>query len=225
MRILIVEDSVRLARSLKLGLRKAGHAVDVTHDGESGYSYARLNPYDAIVLDLMLPKMDGIEVLRKLRQEAKKDTLVLVLTARDQVDDRVRGLREGADDYLVKPFAFEELLARIDALGRRANGSTNPVIEVGDLAIDTRARRVTQGSKVVDLTRREYALLTYLATRRGETVSRIEIEDHLYDEDTFPMSNAVPAAICTLRSRLAAAGATDLIHTRRGLGYVLETPR
>jgi len=221
MRFLIVEDSPLLVRSLKSGLRKEGHAVDAAGDGKAGLSYARTNPYDVIILDLMLPEMDGLSVLGELRRE-RCATPVLILTAKDTVDDRVLGLRSGADDYLVKPFAFDELLARLEALARRRSGNLNPVIEVGDLRIDTAARSVTRAGRPIRLEAREYALLIYLASRRGEIVSRIEIEDHLYGEDNFPMSNAVPAAICKLRARLAAGGSREVIHTRRGLGYLLD---
>lgn len=221
MRLLVVEDSERLARTLRSGFRKAGHAVDVVAEGARGLSYARCNPYDVIVLDLMLPVIDGLTVLQTLREEGR-DTPVLILTARDAVPDRVLGLRTGADDYLVKPFSFDELLARIDALSRRRVGRTRPVIEVADLRIDVTRRMAFRGARRVALTAREYAILLYLAEHRGRPVSRIEIEDHVYGEDNFPMSNAVPSAICNLRSRLTADGERNIIHTRRGLGYVLS---
>ena len=220
MRILLVEDSIRLAQSVQAGLRKLGHAVDVVHDGPKGLSYARCNPYDLLVLDIMLPGLDGLSLLDTLRREGVT-THVLLLTARDGVEDRVEGLRRGADDYLVKPFAFEELAARVDALGRRVRGPALPVIEVGDLEIDTAARLVRRDGCSLELSRREYALLAYLGTRPGEIVSRIEIEDHLYDEDTLPSSNVVASTICALREKLEAGGGSRLIHTRRGLGYVL----
>ena len=224
MRSLRVEDSQRLARSVQAGLRKLGHAVDVVHEGPKGLSYARLNPYDLVILDIMLPGLDGLSVLDALRHDGI-DTHVIMLTAKDAVEDRVRGLKTGADDYLVKPFAFEELAARVDALGRRVRGPSTPVVEIGTLAIDTSARQVTRGERSLDLSRREYSLLKYLASRPGETVSRIEIEDHLYDEDTLPLSNVVASTICALRDKLESAGEGRLIHTRRGLGYVLsETP-
>ena len=220
MRILIVEDSERLARSVRAGLRKLGHAVDVVHDGIKGLSYARLNPYDLLLLDIQLPGMDGLTILKELRAEGV-ETHVLLLTARDTVRDRVEGLQIGADDYLVKPFAFEELAARVDALGRRVRGPSAPIVEIGDLCIDTSARIVRRGQRQLDLSRREYSLLQYLATRQGEIVSRIEIEDHLYDEATLPMSNVVASTICALRDKLECEGESRLIHTRRGLGYVL----
>lgn len=221
MRILLVEDSERLVRSLKRGLGKSGHAVDAVLDGKKGLSYARLNPYDVIILDLMLPEMDGLTVLRSLR-EAKIDIPVLILTGKDSVDDRVLGLRTGADDYLVKPFSLDELLARLEALSRRHVGRTGSVIKVADLTIETESRRVSRGDREITLHAREYSLLLYLADHCGKTVSRIEIEDHLYGEDNFPMSNAVPSAICNLRSRLSEGGEKELIFTRRGMGYLLS---
>ncbi len=220
MRILLVEDSIRLAQSVRTGLRKLGHAVDVVHEGLKGLSYARLNPYDLLILDIMLPGMDGLSILGELRADGD-DTHVLLLTAKDAVEDRVGGLQRGADDYLVKPFAFEELAARVDALGRRVRGQATPVVCVGDLEIDTAARLVRRGERGLDLSRREYSLLKYLASRRGEIVSRIEIEDHLYDEETLPLSNVVASTICALRDKLESEGESRLIHTRRGLGYVL----
>jgi len=221
MRILIVEDSRRLARALKSGLRKEGHAADTVHDGKKGLAYARLNPYDVIVLDLMLPGLDGRSLLKCFRGEGRT-TPVLILTAMDALGDKVRGFKLGADDYLVKPFAFEELLARIEALQRRSAGTLKAVIKVGDLHIDMSSRCVERAGQNIHLTAREFALLCFLAQHKGETVSRIEIEDHLYGEDNFPMSNAVSSAICNLRSRIDVPGSRELIHTRRGLGYVLD---
>lgn len=221
MRILLVEDSTRLAASLQAGLRKLGHAVDVVHEGPRGLSYARVNPYDLLVLDIMLPGMTGLEILAALRDEGV-DTHVLLLTAKDTVQDRVDGLQTGADDYLVKPFAFEELAARVEALGRRVRGPATPVIEVADLRVDTAARLATRAGATLELSRREFALLRYLASRAGEIVSRIEIEDQLYDEHTLPSSNVVASTICALRDKLEAHGGSRLIHTRRGLGYLLK---
>ena len=221
MRVLVVEDSTRLAESIRLGLRKVGHAVDIASDGRSGLTYARLNPYAAIVLDLMLPGLDGLSLLRSLRARGSSIP-VLILSARDAVEDRVAGLRAGADDYLVKPFTFDELLARIETLARRPTTLSRVIHEIGDLRIDAGARAVSRGSRPIRLGAREYALLLYLASRAGEVVSRIEIEDHLYDERTLPSSNAVESAICALRARLAAGGGKALIHTRRGFGYVLS---
>ncbi|MGN6370303.1 MAG: response regulator [Phycisphaerae bacterium] len=221
MRLLLVEDSVRLQASLGEGLRHAGYAVDVTGDGREGLWLATSHGYDAIVLDLMLPGLSGLELLKALRA-AGKETHVLVLTARDAVEDRVLGLRSGADDYLVKPFAFDELLARVQALTRRAAGKKNPVLELGRLRIDTGARRVMRGGEVVELTAREYALLEYLALRAGVVVSRSEIEEHLYDAHVEPMSNVVDAAVYALRKKIDLPGEESMIETRRGMGYVVK---
>jgi DNA-binding response OmpR family regulator len=215
--VLLVEDSPRLQRSVGTGLRRAGFAVDVAGDGENGLYQAEVNDYDVIILDLMLPRVDGLEVLRRLR-EGGKDTHVLILTARGTVADRVGGLNRGADDFLAKPFAFEELVARVQALGRRRHQSKNPRIAVGPIVIDTAERRVTKGGEVLELAPREYALLEYLALRRGKVVSRSEIEEHIYDGRSDPMSNVVDSAICMLRKRI---GDASLIETKRGMGYVL----
>jgi DNA-binding response OmpR family regulator len=223
MHVLMVEDSRRLQESISTGLRRCGYAVDVAADGEAGLRYARHNRYDVIVLDLMLPKIDGLTVLRRLRQEAN-ETHVLILTARGTVEDRVHGLRDGADDYLIKPFSFDELLARIEALVRRRYRTKNPLIEIGMLAVDTAARIVTRDGREIRLSKREYALLEYLAYRKGQIVDRREIEDHLYGERNFPMSNAVDRVVCTLRKKIDPPGAAPLLTTRRGLGYVLQEP-
>lgn len=221
MRILLIEDSTRLSESIRSGLRKLGHAVDIAADGKAGLSYALHNPYDVIVLDLMLPIMDGATVLKQIR-EAGDPVYILILTAKDSVDDRVQGLRDGADDYLVKPFSFDELVARIEALARRGAEQKAPVLTIDDLEIDTASRRVARGGTSIKLTPREYSLLLLLATRRGQVVTRIEIEDHLYDERTFPMSNVVQSAVSTLRSRLSVGTGRPLIHTSWGKGYILD---
>lgn len=222
MRVLLVEDSPRLQQTVGIALRRSGFAVDLADNGEDGLWQAQANDYDAIVLDIMLPKRDGLDVLRTLRA-AGKTTPVLLLTAKDTVDDRVHGLREGADDYLIKPFALEELLARVQAICRRKYRVTTSRLEIDDLVIDTAARQVWRARRSIELTAREYALLEYLATRRGTVVSRTEIEEHIYDGLADPMSNVVDSAICLLRRKLAIGGGAPLIHTRRGLGYVLET--
>jgi DNA-binding response OmpR family regulator len=238
MLVLLSEDSRRLRESLTTGLQRSGYAVDAAADGEAGLRYARHNPYDVIILDLMLPKVDGLTVLRRLRGE-QNATHVLILTAKDTVTDRVHGLRDGADDYLVKPFAFDELLARIEALVRRSYQAKTPVLQVGPLTIDTGARSVAMSGAPVELSRREYMLLEYLAYRKGQVVDRRQIEDHLYGESNFPMSNAVDRIVCTLRRKLAGpvsgdapggashdrADGGELISTRRGLGYILHEPR
>jgi DNA-binding response OmpR family regulator len=220
-RLLLIEDSERLQRSVGAGLRGAGYAVDVTGDGKEGLWYAESHAYDVIVLDLMLPGMDGLSVLQHLRRR-QAQTHVLILTAKDTVEDRVRGLRSGADDYLVKPFAFDELLARVQALVRRRHGAKNPRITVGPLEIDTARRSVLWHGAMVNLTAREYALLEYLAMRQGQVVSRTEIEAHIYDEHAEPMSNVVDTAIYALRRKLEQEGRSSIIQTRRGMGYILE---
>lgn len=223
MRVLLIEDSEHLRRSLSTALRKAGYALDAVGDGEEGLCQALANSYDVIVLDLMLPKLDGLSLLQALRRDGKS-THVLVLTAKATVADRVRGLQSGADDYLVKPFALEEFLARVQALCRRQYGQKDPCLVVGDLEINTVACSVSRAGRVIDLTPREYRLLEYLARRAGEVVSRSEIWVHVYDEHTEPMSNAVDSAVCILRKKIDVAGAVPMLGTRRGLGYVLERP-
>ncbi len=220
MRVLIIEDSKALRDSLRAGLAREGFAVDVAGDGKSGLSYARNNPYDLLVLDMMLPELDGMGVLEVLREKEDRPH-VLVLTARDRVEDRVSGLNAGADDYLVKPFAFEELLARLHALVRRRYQEQSPLVRVGDLTVDLVKTKASMNGEVLDLTAREYALLEYLALRRGQTVSREEIEDHIYGVNKLPSSNAVDSAVCILRAKLGPDG-KDLIQTKRGRGYVLQ---
>ncbi|GAB4321225.1 MAG: response regulator transcription factor [Candidatus Sumerlaeia bacterium] len=221
MRVLLIEDSKRLRESLSVGLRRAGYALDTAGDGVEGLWFAETHDYDVIILDLMLPGMDGLSVLRRLR-EAGRNVHVLILTARDAVEDRVTGLQSGADDYLVKPFSFDELLARLQALVRRAYQVKNPQLRVGDLVIDTAARTVRRGDEVIALAPREYALLEYLALRQGQVVSRTEIEHHIYDERAEPMSNVVDAAVYALRRKIDRPGTASLIQTRRGMGYLLR---
>lgn len=220
MRVLIVEDSEPLRSSLQLGLAREGFAVDVAADGRLGLCFAKNNPYDILILDLMLPELDGMSVLAELREKQDRPH-VLILTARDRVEDRVRGLTAGADDYLVKPFAFEELLARIHVLVRRRYHERSVSVNVGGLVVDVAARSAVYHGIALDLTAREYALLEYLALRRGQTVRREEIEDHIYGVNKLPSSNAVDSAICILRAKLGPDG-KDLIRTRRGQGYVLD---
>ncbi len=221
MRVLLVEDSERLQRSLGTGLRKSGFAVDIAGDGPNGLRFGRSNDYDVIVLDLMLPGMDGLSVLRELRA-AGRDTHVLVLTAKDAVEDRVRGLSAGADDYLVKPFAFEELVARVRALARRHHGAKNPVLTFGDLQIDTAARYASRDGRQIELSPREYALLEYLALRQGTVVTRTQVESHIYDDRAELMSNVVDATVYALRKKIDPPGGPSLIRTRRGMGYELR---
>ena len=221
MRVLLIEDSARLQASVCRGLRKAGYAVDASRDGSEGLGLAEMNEYDVVILDLMLPGLDGLSILRRLRAQ-EQTTHVLILTARDTLEDRVRGLQAGADDYLVKPFAFEELVARVGALCRRSYQRKNPLIAIGDLQIDTAAKLAKRNGELIDLTPREFMLLEYLALRRGEVVPRAEIEAHIYGDSTELMSNAVDSAICTLRRKITPPGAAPVIRTRRGLGYVLQ---
>jgi len=220
MRVLIVEDSARLRQTISTWLRRNGFAVDASADGEEGLWMAETNNYDAIVLDIMLPKLDGLELLQRFRKHGWK-THVLLLTAKDTVPDRVRGLELGADDYLVKPFALEELLARVKALCRRAYGSKDSRLAIADMEIDTAARKVSRAGQSVALQPREYALLEYLARRSGHIVTRAEIEEHIYGGEVEPASNVVDSAICSLRQKLGEANCAPLIHTRRGLGYEL----
>jgi DNA-binding response OmpR family regulator len=221
MRVLVVEDYPPLSKSLCQGLSEAGYAVDHAADGEAGLTLASSTAFDAIVLDIMLPKLDGLGVLSALRGR-QNATPVLMLTARDGVGDRVKGLDLGADDYLVKPFAFDELLARVRALIRRKYQATDSTLRVGDLEIDTAARTVKRAGRPVQLSAREYALLEYLAARRGQVVSRSEIWDHVYDFASDPSSNVVDVYIGYLRKKIDQDHATKLIHTRRGQGYLLD---
>ena len=224
MRILVVEDYRPLRESLARGLREAGFAVDATGDGEEGFWFADSSDYDVIVLDIMLPSMDGLSILERLRGK-QNPTHILLLTAKDTLADRVTGLERGADDYLVKPFAFAELLARIQALVRRKYGTKSPIISVGNLVMDTQARSVRRGRRTLELTRREYRLLEYLALRRNQVVTREEIWEHLYDCNAEPGSNVIDVYIGVLRKKLESGGMARLIHTRRGLGYILtESP-
>jgi two-component system OmpR family response regulator len=216
MRILVIEDEPELRRALAQALREDGYAVDEAADGDDGLFKATSWDYDALVLDLLLPGKDGWEVLAGLRRQRK--TPVLILTARDAVSDRVRGLDAGADDYLVKPFDLAEMLARLRALIRRAAGQAEPVIVVGDVAIDPRARAVTRGGTPVALTAREYAVVELLALHRGRVVSRAQIHEHLFDENDDSLSNLIDVHVSNVRKKLG----RDFISTRRGQGYVID---
>ena len=220
MRLLLVEDYRPLQESLAKGLREAGFAVDTTGDGQEGLWYAMGNEYDVIILDLMLPGMDGLEILKRIRGQGRKSH-VLILTAKDTVRDRVAGLDLGADDYLVKPFAFEELLARVRALLRRGYREKNPCIQIKDLRIDLTTRSVYRGSEKIGLTPREYALLEYLAMRAGEIVSRTDIWEHIYEFKSAATSNVVDVYMGYLRKKLETEGKPKLLHTLRGQGYLL----
>lgn len=216
MRLLLVEDEGDLLASLAQALREQGYAVDTAEDGEEGLYKAETWSYDAIILDVMLPKLDGWELLRQLR--AKSKTPVLMLTARDMVRDRVRGLDSGADDYLVKPFDLDELMARLRALMRRGAGQPDPRIEIGDVMIDTAARSVSRGARPVVLTAREYSLVEFLALHRGRVVTRTTLYEHLFGEEDNSLSNLLDVHVSNIRKKLG----HDFILTRRGHGYCIE---
>ena len=216
MRVLVVEDEPDLLLSLAKALREESYAVDTAADGEEGLFKARSWDYDAIVLDVMLPRLDGWELLRRLRQS--KSTPVLMLTARDAARDRVRGLDTGADDYVVKPFDLHEVFARLRALIRRTAGQPRNVIEVGPVVLDIGARRVTRDGQQVALTAREYALFEFLTVHRGSVVSRTALYEHLFDEDEDSLSNLLDVHVSNLRKKLG----PDVITTRRGQGYCIE---
>jgi two-component system, OmpR family, response regulator len=216
MRLLVVEDEEDLRRGLEQALREEGYAVDASEEGADGLYKAETWDYDAIVLDVMLPGLDGWEILKRLRR--KKKTPVLLLTARDAVRDRVHGLDLGADDYLVKPFDLAELLARVRSLIRRAAAAPSPVLTFGPVSLNTAARTVAVDGAEIGLTAREYALIEYLASRRGKVVSRTELYDHLFAEEDESYSNLLDVHVCNLRRKLG----KDLIQTRRGHGYVID---
>lgn len=216
MRILIVEDEPDLLSGLAQALREEGYAVDTASDGEDGLYKAENYDYDAVVLDVMLPKLDGWEILARLRKTKK--TPVLMLTARDQSRDRVRGLDTGADDYVVKPFDLPELFARLRALIRRSANKTTNVIEIGSVKIDTAARNVLLKGKPVELTAREYSLVEFLILHRGEVVTRTQLYEHLFDENDDTFSNLLDVHVSNVRKKLGA----EFIATRRGHGYCVE---
>ncbi len=220
MRILLIEDFRPLRQSLTKGLREAGFAVDTTGDGQEGLWYATGNEYDVIILDLMLPGLNGLEILKKIRAKGQKSH-VLILTAKDTVQDRINGLDLGADDYLVKPFAFEELLARIRALLRRGYREKNPRVKIKDLQIDLTTQQVYRGREKIQLTPREYALLEYLAMRTGQLVSRSDIWEHIYEFSSSASSNVVDVYVGYLRKKIERPNKPALIHTVRGRGYMI----
>lgn len=216
MRLLVVEDEPDLLAGLSRALRKQGYAVDTASDGEEGLFKATETDYDAVVLDVMLPKLDGWELLAKLRQTKK--TPVLMLTARDRTADRVRGLDTGADDYLVKPFDNAELFARLRAIIRRRSGQTRASLDIGDVSIDTASRTVARGGEPVTLTAHQYLVLEYLALHRGQVVTRTELYEHLFDENESTLSNILDVHVFNLRKKLG----QEFIVTRRGHGYCIE---
>lgn len=221
MKILLIEDSPKLLRAIGLGLRKLGYAVDGVADGKEGWDYARLNEYDVIVLDLMLPGMDGLSILRNLRAKGKQ-THVLILSAKDQVEDRVCGLQLGADDYMIKPFSFDELSARIGTLVRRRHGCKNPAISVRSLTLNTATRDVAGKKGRIHLTAGEYAILEHLVLNRGRVVSKDQLLEALHDSEACPGPNVIEVMVCTLRKKLATGGEESVVETRRGYGYLVE---
>jgi heavy metal response regulator len=223
MRLLLVEDDPKLAALIARGLREEGFAVDVARDGEDGLFRAVEQDYDAVVLDVMLPGLDGFTVLETVRAKGRR-TPVLMLTARGAVQDRVRGLNSGADDYLKKPFAFEELLARLHALLRRAAPEPDARLCVADLVLDPQKREVTRAGAIVELTAKEFAILEYLLRHRGRVISRTQLSEHVWDENFDAMSNVVDVTVYRLREKIDRRGPA-LVHTVRGAGYVLRAPQ
>jgi two-component system copper resistance phosphate regulon response regulator CusR len=221
MRILVVEDEPTAAAVLAKGLREHAYAVDIANDGDAALEQAAINQYDLLIVDVLLPGIDGFEVCRRLRADGAS-VPVLMLTALGRLDDRVEGLDAGADDYLPKPYHFKELLARVRALLRRGPALASAVLSVRDLAIDTRARRVERAGRLIQLTTKEYSLLEYLAKRQGEVVGRADIAEHVWDDSFDPMSNLIEVYIQRLRRKVDDGNDAKLIHTRRGAGYTLE---
>lgn len=216
MRLLVVEDEPDIRQSLEKAFRESGYAVDGAEDGEKGLFKATEWDYDAVILDVMLPGMDGWRVLERLREV--KSTPVLMLTARNEVRDRVHGLDLGSDDYVVKPFDLQELLARVRAIIRRSAGRAESVLAVASVEIDTARREVRRDGAVVEITAREYALIEYLALRRGSVVTRTELYDHLFDEEDESLSNLLDVHVCNVRKKLG----RQFIRTRRGHGYAID---
>ncbi len=223
MRVLVVEDERRMASYIGRALAEEAFAVDIAADGLTGLALARAHDYDAIVLDLMLPRLDGLGVCRSLREEGRQ-TPVLILSARDMIDDRVRGLDAGADDYMIKPFAVAELTARLRALQRRRQGAAAVVHRVGDLSLDPATRTVTRGGRTLSLTGKEYALLEYFMRRAGAVLTRTMIAEHVWDFSFEHASNVVDVYVKHLRDKIDVAGAPSLIQAVRGVGYVLRDP-
>jgi two-component system OmpR family response regulator len=222
MRILLIEDDLKLASFILKGFKEAGFAVDHCADGEDGLHMALSEPYDAAIVDIMLPKLDGFALIDELRKH-KNTTPVIILSAKRSVEDRIKGLQTGSDDYLVKPFSFAELLARVQALIRRASGTAEPnTLVVGDLTMDLRTRKVMRGGKKIDLPPLEFSLLEYLMRNAGNVVSKTMIMEHVWDYNFDPQTNVVEVRICKLRDKIDNDFDKKLIHTVYGAGYVLE---
>ncbi len=221
MKVLLVEDSERLQRSLVAGLHQSGFSVDQAFDGKQALEFVAMNQYEVIILDLMLPKIDGLTVLTSIRSRGN-DVHILILSANDQTEDRIRGLDLGADDYLVKPFAFDELVSRLRALSRRSNGTKNPLIEIEGVKIHSVSRYVYFDGKEVPFTPHEYNIFEFMARRRGRVFSQEQLIEYIYDACSYVTRNALEAHISGLRKRLASVNAPPLIKTRRGFGYLIE---
>jgi len=221
MRILVIEDEKKIADFIKRGLKEEDYAVDVAYDGENGHFLAKTNEYDLILLDLMLPKIDGITLCRKLKEEKVKAPIIM-LTAKDTVKDKVLGLDSGADDYLTKPFVFEELLARIRAILRKSDFQMATQLKADDLALDLSTHKVTRGAKEIELTAKEYALLEYLMRNKGSVVTRTMISEHVWDIDFDTFTNVIDVYINYLRNKIDYGSKKKLIHTIRGRGYILK---
>ena len=221
MRILIAEDDNRIAAFVAKGLRENSYAVDIAVDGDEATYMASINSYDLFILDINLPKKDGFEVCRELRESGSKKP-ILMLTARDDIDDRICGLDTGADDYLTKPFEFRELLARLRALLRRQGEVRSPKMIIGDLEIDTISQNVWRGGQQIELTAKEYSLIEFLVLNKGKVVGREEISEHVWDDTFDPFSNLIEVYIKRLRKKLDEGYPIQLIHTRRGSGYILN---
>lgn len=221
MKVLVVEDSERLRKALGEGLKRSGFVVDSAADGQTGLNYANGVEYDVIVLDIMLPKLDGLSLLKEIRDQ-RNPAQVLILSARDQIDDRVEGLEAGADDYLVKPFAFEELVARIKTLGRRRFTATNPVIEIENVRVDTSRRQLRVNDDAIALTAAEYNLIEYLSLRRGSVVPKNQLHEMLSNTESESVSNVVEVLVSNVRKKLREAGTPSIIKTKRGFGYYIE---
>jgi len=222
MRILIVEDEKKVAGFIKKGLEEETYAVDVAYDGEEGFHLAAMNQYDMIILDLMLPKMDGLEVLTRLRDK-KVSTPILLLTAKDAVDDKVTGLNKGADDYLTKPFAFSELLARLRSLLRRGQAETQTELKVGDLILDMVSHKVSRDGEEIELTGKEYSLLEYFMRNEGKVLTRTMIAEHVWDYNFDTFTNVIDVYVNHLRKKIDKKYPAKLLHTLRGVGYVMRT--
>jgi DNA-binding response OmpR family regulator len=224
MRILIVEDDRKIASFIQKGLRQAGYAVDHVADGETALGMVLANPYDAAVVDIMLPRLDGLSLIEEMRRQSVH-TPVIILSAKRSVDDRIRGLKAGGDDYLTKPFSFSELLVRVQALLRRAGMMSSPVkLTAGDLEVDLLSREVFRGERKIELQPREFSLLEYLLRNKGHVLSKTMIMEHVWDYHFDPQTNVVDVLVSRLRSKIDRSFDKKLLHTVRGVGYVLKDP-